>query len=413
MKEDLTMKAFALSAYTTPSIVEDKRKDFVSYGDDNDYFSFLINRFQGSTTNNAIITGMTRAIYGKGIEATDRDEKPLAYDELTRLFKPSDLRKFVSDRKLLGMAALKVVRKGGRIVKVSHFPMNTLRSAKADENGEITQWLYHPNWVDYQNRDVLKAFPAFGYGKANGEEMYVLKPYAAGSFYYSPCDYQGSLPYAVLEEEIGDYLINDTINGFSGTKVINFNNGQVDDVKKRNKIVQSVKNTLTGTKGQKVLVSFNNSKENALEINDLSLNDAPSHYEYLADECFRKLVVGHRVTSPMLLGVRDGNSGLGNNADEIKNATLLFDNYVIKHYQSEISEVVNEILLENGFELDLYFKTIEPLEFIDVDSLEGNKEEIEKETGVSDEEVTELSESGLKGFKWLINALTLKTKKDE
>ena len=40
--------------------------------------------------------------------------------------------------------------------------------------------------------------------------------------------------------------------------------------------------------------------------------------------------MGHRVTSPLLLGVRDGNSGLGNNADEIKTASLLFNNITIK-----------------------------------------------------------------------------------
>jgi len=45
-------------------------------------------------------------------------------------------------------------------------------------------------------------------------------------------------------------------------------------------------------------------------VDDIPLNDAPAHYQYLSDEAFKKLIVGHRVTSPMLLGVRDGNSGL-------------------------------------------------------------------------------------------------------
>lgn len=379
------VEVIELGAYTTPQIVEDVRKEFVAYGEDNDFFQFLIDRFTGSSTNNAIITGMSRSIYGKGLEAVDKDEKPLAYAELQKLIKKSCLRKFIADRKMLGMAAFKIKKKNGRVVKVSHFPMDTLRSAKADENGEIKTWLYHHKWSDYSVRDELKAFPSFGNGNGNEEEIYVLKPYVAGHFYYSPVDYQGSLPYAVLEEEIADYLINDTINGFSGTKIVNFNNGKIDDSKRRNEIVNRVKSTMSGSRGQKILVSFNSSSDNKLEIDDIPLNDAPAHYDYLSGECFKKLIVGHRVTSPMLLGVRDGNNGLGNNAEEIKNATLLFDNYVIKSYQEEIIDCISEILEVNGFELDLYFITLEPLEFMDLDNTNGDEDAIEKETGISDD----------------------------
>ena len=116
------------------------------------------------------------------------------------------------------------------------------------------------------------------------------------------------------------------------------------------------------------------------EVIDIPLNDAPAHYEYLSKECFEKLVVGHRVTSPMLLGIRDTGGGFSNNADEIKTATLLFDNIVIKPYQLEIIEALNEILAVNNIKLKLYFKTIQPLEFVDATGM--NAETTEEETVV-------------------------------
>ena len=95
---------------------------------------------------------------------------------------------------------------------------------------------------------------------------------------------------------------------------------------KREIIEAKVKSQLTGTKGKKVIVSFNQDQDKKTIVDDIPLNDAPSHYQYLSDECRNKLIIGHRITSPILLGIRDGNNGLGNNADEIKNASLVLEN---------------------------------------------------------------------------------------
>ncbi len=44
-----------LAKYEAPEVVESKREDWVTYGENNDYFNFLIDRYKNSTTNNAII----------------------------------------------------------------------------------------------------------------------------------------------------------------------------------------------------------------------------------------------------------------------------------------------------------------------------------------------------------------------
>jgi hypothetical protein len=373
------MYVLNLSAYTSPQINESKKGDFVEYGADNNYFQFLIDRYLYSTTNNAIITGCSNMIYGKGVSALDANKKPDEYAKMISIIKPNALKKVALERKLLGMAAMQVVYEKGEVKFIEHFPIHTLRAEKCNDKGEIEAWYYHPDWANKKPSDELKRIPAFGFGNKKEVELYVVRPYVSGYHYYTPIDYSGALPYAKLEEEISDYLINDVMNGFSGTKVVNFNNN-IPPEEKREEISADVKRKLTGAKGQKVIVSFNSSKENATEVTDIPLNDAPQHYEYLAKECFEKLVVGHRVTSPMLLGVRDSGGGFSNNADEIKTATLLYDNLVIKPYQIEIIEALDTILAVNNIKLKLYFKTIQPLEFTDLENAQTS-EQVAEETG--------------------------------
>ena len=188
------------------------------------------------------------------------------------------------------------------------------------------------------------------------------------------------MAYAELESEIADYLINDVQCGFSGTKVVNFNNG-VPDREKQLQIKSDVLGKLTGSRGEKVIIAFNNNAESKTTVDDIPLTDAPAHYEYLSSECATKLMVAHRVTSPLLLGIRDGNNGLGNNADEIRTASLLFNNITIKPYQDLIIECIEHILAVNEISLKLYFKTLQPLEFIETDNAITD-EAREEETGV-------------------------------
>ena len=368
-----------LSAYTSPVIQENKKDNYIEYGNENNYFQYLIDRFLYSSTNNAIITGTVNMIYGKGLDALDSARKPNEYAQMKSLIKGDMLKKVALERKMLGMAAIQVIKEKGVVKKLDHFPMHTLRAERCNDKGEIEAWYYHPDWTKKKPSEKAKRIPAFGFGKGNEVELYIIRPYISGFHYYTPIDYSGALPYALLEEEIADYLINDVKNGFSGTKVINFNNGIPSD-EKRDEIKRDVLNKLTGSKGEKVIIAFNSNAESKTTVDDIPLNDAPAHYEYLSKECFEKLIVGHRVTSPMLLGIRDTGGGLGNNADEIETATLLYDNLVVKPYQLEIIEALDNILSVNDITLKLYFKTIQPLEMIDTNGLDAETKE--EETGI-------------------------------
>ena len=377
-----------LSGYDMPKAIEDRRKEWVAYGEDNDYYSFLIDSYLQSATNNAAIKSISDNIYGEGICIEGKEKDSNEVKELRQFIGSRCLKKIIHERKMLGQAAMQVIySKAGndrKVVKVKHFPIHTLRPEKMDAEGVVNNYYYHPRWSEKKRSDVLKKIPAFG-TSTEKIELYILKPYLSSYDYFCPVDYAGALPYIELENEISDYLLNEAKNSFSGTKVINFNNG-IPDNEARELITRDVKNKLTGSRGQKVIVAFNENAESQTTVEDISLNDAPSHYEYLANEAMHKILVGHRITSPMLLGIKESGNGLASNADEIKNASQLFQSTVINNYQDELLDALTEVMELNGEVPELYFITSQPIEFTSEDQETEYDDKEQKEAPVSKED---------------------------
>jgi hypothetical protein len=375
------LRVLNLSTYTSPKIVENKKDNFVAYGDDNNYFQFLIDRYNGSATNNAIINGMSEMIFGKGLDATDSARKPEAYAKMITLFHDDCVRRLASDLKLMGNCAMQVIYSKDRksIARVEHIPVETLRAEKCNEKGEIEAYYMHPDWANYKKSDKPLRIEAFGFGNES-IQIYYVKPYKAGFKYYSPVDYQGGLQYAELEEEISNYHLNNIMNGLAPSMLINFNNG-TPDPEQRQLIENRIYQKFSGSSNSgKFIMSFNDDPATAATIEPIQLSDAHNQYQFLSDESMRKIMVAHRVVSPMLLGVKDS-SGLGNNADELKTASILMDNTVIRPFQTLLIKAFDDVLAYNDISLNLYFKTLQPLEFTELDNV-MDAETREEETGV-------------------------------
>ena len=374
-----------MSSYTRPEIKEQYNRDWVEYGEDNDYFNYLIDRYNGSATNNAAVNGIAEMIYGKGLDAVDSKDKPSEYEEMKELFTKSCMKKVCYDYKMMGQAAIQIIYSKDRkkIVQVEHIPVETLRAEKANNKGQIQGYYYAKDWSEITSKLQPKRIPAFGSSNAGLEILYI-KPYRAGFYYYSPVDYQGGLQYAELEEEIANYHINNIQNGLAPSMLINFNNG-VPTEEQRSLIEQNIQEKFSGSSNAgRFILAFNDSKELSASIEPVILSDAHEQYKFLSDESMRKVMVSHRIVSPMLVGIKD-NTGLGNNAEELQTASLLMDNTVIRPMQVTILDELERILMYNGIELDIYFKTLQPLEFTDLTNAITDAE-IEKETGIKKED---------------------------
>ena len=349
-----------LSSYTAPVIVENNKNEWVEYGEDNNYYQFLIDRYNNSATNNAVINNICRLIFGQGLTATDSAMKPNEWAQLLSILKENDLRRIIFDLYALGQCALQIHYDKGHkaITRAFHTPIQLLRPEKCNQDGDIVGYFYSDNWTD-PKKYVPKRFDAFGTSKKEVEILY-LAPYSAGMKYFSNVDYQGGIDYALLEEKIAEYLINEVSNSFAPTSIVNFNNGTPTDEMK-DEISAQVISKLTGSKGKKVVISFNENESTKTTIDTVPLNDAPEHYQYLSDESTFKILRSHNVTTPLLFGVSVA-TGFSSNADEMKTGALLFENMVIKPKQQMIVEIIKKILSFNGVSLNLKFKTLNPLQ---------------------------------------------------
>lgn len=381
MKNKSDLSIVNLSTYTSPVVKEVRGKDFIEYGEDNNYFQYLIDRYNGSPTNNAIINGVSEMIYGKGLDATNSNKKPEQYAQMKSLFNNDCVRKLCYDLKLMGQCAVQVIysKDRSRIVQLEHMPIETLRAEKCNEKGEIEGYYYFNDWAKYKKGNQLKRIPAFGTSK-EGLEILYIKPYRAGFKYYSPVDYQGGTQYAELEEEISNFHLNNILNGLAPSMLINFNNG-TPDPEQREMIERRIYEKFSGSSNAgKFILAFNDNPETAASIEPVQLSDAHQQYEFLSNESSKKIMVSHRIVSPMLFGIKD-DTGLGNNADELKTASILFDNLVIKSFQGLLIDAFDRILAYNNISLHLYFKTLQPLEFVDLENVQ-DEETREEETGI-------------------------------
>jgi hypothetical protein len=391
MDTNMSIKLIQLASYTTPAVIEQKNKEWVEYGEDNNYYQYLIDLYYGSPTNNSAIKGISDMIYGEGLEVVKADRHLAGYLDLKKVFQDDCLRNCAMDLKMLGQYALHLVKSKDRkkYVAAHHWPIQTLRPERCDENGEIRGYYFAPDWSKLKRGQKPKRFDAFGFDESGTECILVCKPYSTGNYYFSPVDYQGGTQYANLEIEIANYHINNIMNGLAPSMLINFNNGQ-PPAEVKDMIEAQIQTKFSGSSNAgKFILSFNDNVESKADITPVQLSDAHNQYQFLSTESSTKIMVAHRITSPMLLGIKD-NSGFGNNAEELKTASIFFDNTVIRPFQRLLLNGVQKVMNYNGYNLDIYFKTLQPLEFTDLSGKVMDAETKEKEYGFKK---TELAES--------------------
>ncbi len=390
-----SIRVVSLSGYEIPEVKEVYNKKWISYGENNDYFDTLIERYLGSPTNSRCINGIVDMVYGRGLEATDSAEFPEMYAKFKVLIRPKDVKRVSNDYKMLGQAAMQVVynKSKTKIIKVLHFPMECLRAEKCDAKGVIRAYYYHPKWSEIKPSDTPKRIPTFGNGaKSEKSELYIFKPYRSGFYYYAPVDYHGCLQYCSLEEEVSNYHISNIKQGLQPSLLINFNNG-IPNEETQEIIERKIYDKFSGSSNAgKFILAFNESIETKADLEPIHLPDAHAQYQFLSDESREKIMLGHGIVSPILLGIKD-NTGFGNNAEELRTASILMDNIVIRPFQEGLIEGINDILNFNKIYLNLYFVTLQPIEFTELDNI-STRVKREEETGekLSSDEVTDFDD---------------------
>ena len=339
------MELLKLKEYQERSYAErPSNQGWVSYGDDNLFPQYLIDLYKSSATHNALCTSIAYMIFGDGVQA-DTLEARLKIEEWGL---QDEVRKACLDLKIQGGFALEVVYSIDRttISKVRHCPFENVRTAEVDEDEKIDFLYYSKDWSDKREEpQLVKTFDPEQSVEHPVQILYV-KPFSPGSYYYPKPDYIGSIDYIELDKEIGKYHINNIKNGLAPSFTIHFKNG-VPAQEERRRIRNDIERQLAGaTNAGKFIVTYSDSPDRKPDFEPFPLSDADKQYTFLSEEVVAKIMVGHRVTSPMMFGVMvPGKLGGGM---ELKTAEEIFSNEVIEPYQMIVTGALNSIFNAAG-----------------------------------------------------------------
>ena len=392
MKLDLVK----LSHYNIPHLVEDTRNDWVNFGQDNLYPNYLLDLFLGSAINGALIKSIGAMIYGEGLAATNVDDNTdtkESYLRLTELLDNSDddvLKDLAMDLKLFGGCYVNVIwsRDRSRIAKMKHIPAQYIRSGKMID-GEIDTYYYSANWAKHKKAEYRpRPYRAFSTeDRSSASQILMIRDKNPALFYGFAPDYVAATDWIQMELEIAQFHLSNITSGMTPSMHVGFSNGVPTDEERRTIERQlNAKFAGSGNAG-KILITFNDGKETAPIIEPIQMNDAQSAWEGMSKQAVNQILAGHRVTSPILFGIRSEGGGLGNNADELRDAYSLFNNTVIIPFQHTLLKGLEKIFRVNDINLDLYFKSLKPADFIDLEVTKTQSEEDQIKEGVSKEDI--------------------------
>ena len=343
-----------LSDYASRDFGEVVNPDgYVEYGEDNQFPQYLVELYHSSPTHTALVNSIAQMIYGTGWNPIDLDSK-LAMQSWDM---DSELRKCILDLKIQGGMAFEIIWSLDRttIANVKHLAFENIRACEVDKAEKVHGYKYSTDWLDLGVDPVY--LPCFNpeLAKEQPAQILYVKPFSPGSFYYPKPDYIGSIHYIELEKEIGLYHIHNIQNGLSPSFSIHFKNG-VPSIEERNQIRNDIENQMSGTRGAgKVWITYSDMPEQKPDFEPVPLSDAHSQYQFLSEETTSKIMIGHRVTNPMLFGVlTPGKLGGG---DEMVASEAIFQKHVIEPARRIVTDALSSIL--QGAGLDQRFEDSE------------------------------------------------------
>ncbi len=148
------------------------------------------------------------------------------------------------------------------------------------------------------------------------------------------------------------------------------------------------------------MLTFSDDNTRTPQIQAISPSDLDKQYIALQELLTQNILSGHRVTSPMLMGIKN-DTGLGSNVDELNSASNFYLNTVVKPFQDQIVKQLRKIFQVNNMDMPVNFVQLKPitLDFTSQDlKAVMTEDEIREELGLEplDIEVKEdLSEVGM------------------
>jgi len=341
IKQRIGATQVELSKYVKiqPIEVED-RKGFVSYGEGNTFPQYLIELYNESPVHGSIVNSIAFMISGQDFVSNSAE----ASTEIARLGLDKIRHSTALDLKLHGGFYWEVIWSMDRstIAQINHLPFENCRLCVSDDNDDISGIYYSRDWNDTRKKKNIPAYiPMFNpdYKDECPKQVLFVHSIVPGSEYYPKPDYISAVNNIELTRQISEYQVNLILNGFFPSLITSFNNG-IPSLEEQRMIKNQLQQAIQGAENAgKVLTFFNEDRDRGVEFTPFPVSDMDKQFETLVGQAVESILVGHRVTSPLLFGIRDG-GGLGSNTDEMKQAMRIFMKQVVEPFQRMITDSI-------------------------------------------------------------------------
>lgn len=345
----------AINPYSESNIVSPKEtqyagKEFIEWGDGNQYPEYLQILYDIVPTLKSIIDGCVDYAVGDGVSILPlTDSIPNGVMNLKGDTIVEQVRDVSFDCFFAGGFALQVIRNGfGDPVEIHYIDVRFLRA-----NKECTVFYYSEKWSKGGKKDVI-VYPAFmpnlDWNALTDEErnrhassiLYVKKSHK--KTYPVPC-YAAAIKACEIERCVDDFHLNAINNGFTGSYIINFNNGVPEDNVKE-EIEESFNEKFSGHENAgRIGFSWNPNKESATTIEKVDVEDFGEKYKSLEANTRQKIFTAFRA-NPNLFGIPT--ESLGFSQEEYESSFRLFNRTMIRPVQMMIADAYDKIYGQTG-----------------------------------------------------------------
>ena len=371
MKDNILSVNF--ETQTAPIVKEIRGENYIEYGTEdwrNLYPQFLIDLYYNSSTHAAIINATAEMISGDDLVIDDDGVNLETYVDLKKFLRHANskeslhqvIKKVAFDFKLQGAYALHVIwnKDKTKISEVYHVPVERVRAGKPNALGQIDCYYISADWSNVRENKPYRIDAFNTKDRTAPSQLLYTGAYSPNMDVYHTPDYIAANNWALVDQKVAEFHLNNIENGFSGSYFISFANG-IPTQEERFQIEQSLVDKFAGAKNSgKFILTFSDDKTRTPEITPISVSDADKQYLALQELLVQNILTGHRVTSPMLMGIKS-DTGLGNNADELNSAANFYLNTVVKPFQLHILNTLQTIFSVNNMDLPVEFVQLKPI----------------------------------------------------
>jgi hypothetical protein len=184
--------------------------------------------------------------------------------------------------------------------------------------------------------------------------------------YYPLPVYVGSLAEIKTDVQIGDYWLNEVRSGFVGGTLIQHNNGVPETQEESKAFEEAFQEKFGKATGTKIVHLFAPSKDNGSEISNLNGNDLHERYLEMSNRVKESIFIGHRVTNPILFGVKEaGQLGARN---ELDLAYEIFTNTYIAERQNTLLRTIKKLAFYEIRKTEIEIIPLKPIDSVDLTS---------------------------------------------